>query len=983
MITQNSKLRQPHPSFLDRDKQPRVLKAHRPAPIEHLPPPSSISTTDMIQSKLGQTGNTNSTDFFTANESNRSRVPESEQSPSGVYIHQEDEEQTQDRRTHPRRPIIIERPQFRVKPDESETSRVTQEEDEEQTIRDALLTVHMEPDSSFLNPPKQSLVATTEQSESEDGGTFPFRNKGGLLSSIERQPLLQNQGEEDEDEDDEDEDEDEDENEETYQIYSPNFQQDFAEQESEGDCTISPIVSDLILPQQQQHEHMGEQIGISKQTLHDLYQLAAQVDSLVYKTVLDQDVFFQEAHNLKNNLLSPAQKQNPINFLMTIEEQSGEEELRDDTVSPTYQEACNLPIAYFLPASLGNMQQDLVTMLHRSKGRLDKFSVAQKSIVDYYKEIVKGLRAELRIFAQSLQRLEIEEAQRQIGGGGSVATSADSARSELEEMLNEVTVERDLLQHQLQEQKAMEERLKKHYFEKLTDLEIESNTMRCKYQSQVASLTAQVEKMSLDVSKVKGEANGEPQLDTSYPGIEVETLKEKLKEYTQSYSKLKHKHQEMKEKYQDQEEQIDKVDDESRRLKRENKGLRSEIEGIRSEMKRAGGNLHLSEGMGSGTVILPHSQLLDEIKRKLEKTQEELDSVETEKETIRTTLQNKLQKKECELQELTNELKTKFGVLESGIAQAWAEKERAERECTFYEQSKQKLEVEQEKLRNAMNQLVSETSGARKELMQREFDMKDKEIEIQALERQLEKLRETGEKKDEVIKAIEADLSEIKDCYQIVLNERDLAIEKLQANEEGHQNVLHTLQSELKERDNLIEMSNEQLVKKQELEQLIIKASKDLKSKEQELCSFRKQTVEIGMAVKELEMLHASYNTLEGKHSALNERFKALEKLRFDESQESKKLFEEHKAMTVKNAQLTKKLEEVCVHGQALKTKYIELQHNYKELQNELARVNAEVVGGLSKDIEIKEQALDKAQKVICKLNEESQKVTDELGVQE
>ena len=40
----------------------------------------------------------------------------------------------------------------------------------------------------------------------------------------------------------------------------------------------------------------------------DLYQLAAQVDSMVYKTILDQDVFFQEAHNLKNNLLSPAQK---------------------------------------------------------------------------------------------------------------------------------------------------------------------------------------------------------------------------------------------------------------------------------------------------------------------------------------------------------------------------------------------------------------------------------------------------------------------------------------------------------------------------------------------------------------------------------------------------------------------------------------------------------------------------------------------------
>lgn len=72
-------------------------------------------------------------------------------------------------------------------------------------------------------------------------------------------------------------------------------------------------------------------------------------------------------------------------------------------------------------------------------------------------------------------------------------------------------------------------------------------------------------------------------------------------------------------------------------------------------------------------------------------------------------------------------------------------------------------------------------------------------------------------------------------------------------------------------------------------------------------------------------MLHISYNTLEGKYTALNERFKALEKLRFDESQESKKLYDEHKAINEKNTQLTKKLEEVCVHGQALKSKYLEL----------------------------------------------------------
>ncbi len=45
-------------------------------------------------------------------------------------------------------------------------------------------------------------------------------------------------------------------------------------------------------------------------------------------------------------------------------------------------------------------------------------------------------------------------------------------------------------------------------------------------------------------------------------------------------------------------------------------------------------------------------------------------------------------------------------------------------------------------------------------------------------------------------------------------------------------------------------------MKKQELEHLIIKASKDLKSKEKELSSFRKQSVEIGMAVQEIDMLH-------------------------------------------------------------------------------------------------------------------------------
>ena len=310
--------------------------------------------------------------------------------------------------------------------------------------------------------------------------------------------------------------------------------------------------------------------------------------------------------------------------------------------------------------------------------------------------------------------------------------------------------------------------------------------MRCKYQSQVASLTAQVEKMSLDVSRAK--AGGvEPcdahQLVDISGHEEVESLKEKLREYTTSYQKLKTKNQETREKQQEWEEQCEKVEDENRKLKREIKALRAEMETVKSEAKRGGvANLHLTDGNGTGSLNLPHSQLLEEIKRKLEKTQEELDSAETEKETIRHTLQSKLAKKENELQELTQELKRKFAVLESGIQNAWSEKERAERECAFYEQSKQKLEVEQEKMSHAMNELVSETSGARKELMQREFDMKDKEIEIHALEREIVKLKETGEKKDEVIKALERDLGEIKDCYQIVLNERDLAIEKLQAN---------------------------------------------------------------------------------------------------------------------------------------------------------------------------------------------------------
>ncbi len=73
--------------------------------------------------------------------------------------------------------------------------------------------------------------------------------------------------------------------------------------------------------------------------------------------------------------------------------------------------------------------------------------------------------------------------------------------------------------------------------------------MRSKYQSQVASLTAQVEKMSLDVSKAKEmDSAGET---STFPGPEIETLKEKLSDYTESYTKLKTKHKEMKEKYEE------------------------------------------------------------------------------------------------------------------------------------------------------------------------------------------------------------------------------------------------------------------------------------------------------------------------------------------------------------------------------------------------------------------------------------------------
>lgn len=45
-------------------------------------------------------------------------------------------------------------------------------------------------------------------------------------------------------------------------------------------------------------------------------------------------------------------------------------------------------------------------MLRRSSRRLEQFSAAQKGIVDYYKQIVRGLRGELRVFAESLPSLE-------------------------------------------------------------------------------------------------------------------------------------------------------------------------------------------------------------------------------------------------------------------------------------------------------------------------------------------------------------------------------------------------------------------------------------------------------------------------------------------------------------------------------------------------------------------------------------------------
>ena len=62
-------------------------------------------------------------------------------------------------------------------------------------------------------------------------------------------------------------------------------------------------------------------------------------------------------------------------------------------------------LSFINPQLISNDQKmhfDLISMLARCKSRVDKFNLAQKGIVDYYKETVKGLRSELRTFATSL-----------------------------------------------------------------------------------------------------------------------------------------------------------------------------------------------------------------------------------------------------------------------------------------------------------------------------------------------------------------------------------------------------------------------------------------------------------------------------------------------------------------------------------------------------------------------------------------------------
>ena len=107
MIAKNSKLKQPHPSFLQ--------GVHRAAPLEQLPPASSVLISEV--NKLGHTANSLSTDFFTAHEHTTHRSP----SDGG--------------------PPIVERPDITRFPPDSEHSQTSD------SIRDALLTVHMEPDS--------------------------------------------------------------------------------------------------------------------------------------------------------------------------------------------------------------------------------------------------------------------------------------------------------------------------------------------------------------------------------------------------------------------------------------------------------------------------------------------------------------------------------------------------------------------------------------------------------------------------------------------------------------------------------------------------------------------------------------------------------------------------------------------------------------------------------------------------------------------
>lgn len=86
---------------------------------------------------------------------------------------------------------------------------------------------------------------------------------------------------------------------------------------------------------------------------------------------------------------------------------------------------------------------------------------------------------------------------------------------------------------------------------------------------------------------------------------------------------------------------------------------------------------------------------LEELRRKLERAEEELDSTKHAKMAVQSSLEEQLAAKETQLGQLTRELKEKFSVVERSIEQALTEKQRAERECARYEQQRQQLEQDQ------------------------------------------------------------------------------------------------------------------------------------------------------------------------------------------------------------------------------------------------------------------------------------------------